>query len=110
MQQNQKLNRSKGSKILGGVCAGLGKYFGIDPIWIRLLYIFITITILFGIPIYFILWALLPEEKEKNKTKEAANNTSETKMTNDGATINEFAENSNLNQLKTEINSKLNSP
>ncbi len=103
MQQNQKLNRSKDSKILGGVCAGLGKYFGIDPIWIRLLYIFITITILFGIPIYFILWALLPEEKEKNKTKEAANNTSETKMTNDGATINEFAENSNLNQLKTEI-------
>src|SRR5688572_20104425 len=34
----KKLMRDQKRKIIGGVCAGLGNYFSIDPLWIRLLF------------------------------------------------------------------------
>jgi phage shock protein C len=38
MAQN-RLKRSAGNKILGGLCGGLGEYFSIDPTIIRLIWI-----------------------------------------------------------------------
>jgi phage shock protein PspC (stress-responsive transcriptional regulator) len=35
---NKKLFRDERRKILGGVCAGLGHYFSIDPVWPRVLF------------------------------------------------------------------------
>src|SRR3990170_3096246 len=34
----KQLYRDQKRKILGGVCAGLGNYFNVDPLWIRLLF------------------------------------------------------------------------
>lgn len=59
----KKLYRDGVNKFLGGVASGLGHYFGIDSIWVRLAFILITLTGGFGIPIYIILWILLPEAK-----------------------------------------------
>src|SRR5882672_10173814 len=36
--QPKKLFRDQKRKILGGVCAGLGHYFNVDPVWPRLLF------------------------------------------------------------------------
>lgn len=57
--------RSKKSRIIAGVCGGLGKYFNIDPTIIRLVWILITLfTGLFiGIIAYIIAWVIMPEEK-----------------------------------------------
>jgi phage shock protein PspC (stress-responsive transcriptional regulator) len=60
---SKKLYRNGENKFLGGVASGIGYYFEIDAIWIRLLLILLTITGGFGIPIYIILWILLPEAK-----------------------------------------------
>ncbi|MCX8178540.1 MAG: PspC domain-containing protein [Candidatus Aenigmarchaeota archaeon] len=38
----KRLYRSKNEKVLGGVCAGIGKYFNIDPVIVRLLWILLT--------------------------------------------------------------------
>ncbi|MCB0598178.1 MAG: DUF2807 domain-containing protein [Lewinellaceae bacterium] len=57
----KRLFRNPEDEVLGGVCSGIAAYFGIaDPLWIRLLFIVITISGGFGIPAYLILWAIVP--------------------------------------------------
>ncbi len=59
----KRLRRNKIDGVLGGVCAGLGDYFGIDPIIMRI--IFVMLVIFTGIPllVYFILWIFIPSDK-----------------------------------------------
>lgn len=58
----KRLFRNPEDEVLGGVCSGIAAYFGIaDPLWIRLLFIVITISGGFGIPAYLILWAIVPK-------------------------------------------------
>jgi phage shock protein C len=59
----QGLVRPRDGRMLGGVCAGLGRRFGLDPWIARLLFV----LILFVIPgsqilIYPVLWVLMPSE------------------------------------------------
>ncbi|MCA0132294.1 PspC domain-containing protein [Winogradskyella alexanderae] len=58
----KKLFRDTDNSYIGGVAAGLSHYFGIDTIWMRLLWILLTIgsggTFIL---IYLIFWALVPE-------------------------------------------------
>lgn len=60
--RTRKLYRDRDNSILGGVAAGFGHYFGIDPLWVRILFI-ISPFISFGtsLLIYLILWILIPE-------------------------------------------------
>ncbi|GGK99926.1 PspC domain-containing protein [Mangrovihabitans endophyticus] len=60
----QGLVRPRQGRVLGGVCAGLGRRFGLDPWITRLLFV----VILFIIPgsqilIYPLLWILMPSEE-----------------------------------------------
>lgn len=58
----KKLFRDPDNKYIGGVSSGLGHYIGLDAIWIRLIWILLTI---FSsgtfILIYIIFWILVPE-------------------------------------------------
>jgi phage shock protein PspC (stress-responsive transcriptional regulator) len=58
----KKLYRDKENAKLGGVASGIGHYFSVDPLWIRILFI-ISPWITFGTSavIYLILWILIPE-------------------------------------------------
>ena len=70
-KSEQKLYRDINHKILGGVCSGIGHYFKVDPLWIRLLFIILTpTTATVPIVLYIILWILLPET---DKIKEDEN-------------------------------------
>ncbi|MCX2681442.1 PspC domain-containing protein [Galbibacter sp. EGI 63066] len=62
-QKNHKqLYRDIDRKYIGGVCAGLSYYLGIDVLWVRLIFILITILSSgFGILIYILFWILVPE-------------------------------------------------
>ena len=61
-QRVRKLYRDIDNKYIGGVSAGLGHYFGIDAVWVRLLWILLTIFSWGGfIFIYALLWILIPE-------------------------------------------------
>jgi len=61
---NKKMFRDGDDKFLGGVCSGLGHYFNIDVVWIRLAFLILTLAGFgFGIIGYIILWVLLPEAK-----------------------------------------------
>jgi len=58
----KKLFRDTENAYIGGVSSGLGHYFGIDSLWIRLAWVALVL-IGFGSPIliYILLWILMPE-------------------------------------------------
>jgi len=66
----KKLYRSDKDKMIAGVCAGLGNYFGIEPILIRLIFILITLFGGGGVLIYLILWLIIPSESSQGSISE----------------------------------------
>jgi phage shock protein C len=56
----RKLYRSETNKMLGGVCAGLGEYFNIDPTIVRLVFVLAALLAGHGILVYVILWIVIP--------------------------------------------------
>jgi phage shock protein C len=61
--RRQGLVRPRQGRILGGVCAGLARRFGIGPWTMRILFV-ITLIVIPGsqIIVYPILWILMPSE------------------------------------------------
>ena len=59
---NKRLFRSEDERVLGGVCAGLGKYLGVDPVFIRVFFIIWTILGEAAVFVYFVLWIVIPNE------------------------------------------------
>jgi phage shock protein PspC (stress-responsive transcriptional regulator) len=60
--RSKKLYRDKDTGIVAGVCSGLGHYFGVDPVWIRIILVLLVFAGFgTGILAYIILWAVTPE-------------------------------------------------
>ncbi len=59
-ERYKKLYRSAHERMIAGVCGGLANYFGLDPTWIRLLFIFFFLFGGAAFFIYIIMWLLLP--------------------------------------------------
>lgn len=58
----KKLYRDTEHKYVAGVSSGLAHYLGIDPLWVRILWVFLTIGSGGGfILLYGLLWILIPE-------------------------------------------------
>jgi len=58
----KKLYRDETRKVIGGVCAGLAEYFGVDISIVRLLFLLTLILKGGGMLIYIILWIVLPKK------------------------------------------------
>jgi len=61
------LRRSEKNKMLAGVCGGIGKYFGIDPNIVRLVWIAVSLvggiwSIITSIVVYAIAALVMPKE------------------------------------------------
>ncbi len=48
-------------KKIGGVCGGLAEYFEVDPLLVRLLFVFLTFSLGGGLFLYLLLWILAPK-------------------------------------------------
>jgi len=57
------LRRSRDDRVLGGVCAGLGRYLGLDPVLLRIAFVVLAVAGGGGIILYVVAWILMPEEK-----------------------------------------------
>ncbi len=65
----KRLFRSKHSRILLGVCGGIGEYFGIDPVIIRVIAVLLMIPGIFpAIIAYFVLAIIVPLEGSQSTT------------------------------------------
>jgi phage shock protein PspC (stress-responsive transcriptional regulator) len=63
---NNKLRRSRSNRWIGGICGGLGDFFGISAFWFRLLFFILLLPGgLPGLLPYLLLWIIIPlEERE----------------------------------------------
>jgi len=59
----KRLYRSKKSRIIGGVCGGIGEYFDVDPVLIRLLWLILVFGFGTGVLAYIIAWIIIPEKR-----------------------------------------------
>jgi phage shock protein C len=57
-----KLYRDESRKVIGGVCAGLADYFGVDVVLMRLLFVFAVVVLGCGVLLYIILWIVIPKK------------------------------------------------
>ena len=57
----RKLYRDKDNGMVGGVLAGLGHYFGIDKVWLRIFFLILFFAWGTGVLAYIILWIVMPE-------------------------------------------------
>jgi phage shock protein PspC (stress-responsive transcriptional regulator) len=58
-----RMYRDPDHRIIGGVCAGMGAYWDIDPIILRIIFAAVTLAGGLGILVYLILYIVLPEAK-----------------------------------------------
>ena len=58
----KNIYRSEENRIIAGICGGLGEYFNIDPVIIRIIFFLLSFFGGSGIPIYLVLWLIIPNK------------------------------------------------
>ena len=58
------LVRSRTDRKIAGVAGGLAAYLGVEPLWIRIAFVVISIPGGLGVLLYLLGWVLIPEEGE----------------------------------------------
>lgn len=53
--------------MVGGVCGGLGEYFGIDPVIFRIIFVVLAIGQGMGVLLYIILMLVIPQEPKEGE-------------------------------------------
>jgi phage shock protein C len=55
--------RDPDNRVIGGVCSGMGAYWNIDPVIVRIIFIALAFAGGIGVMVYLILYIVLPEAK-----------------------------------------------
>jgi phage shock protein PspC (stress-responsive transcriptional regulator) len=63
IMNEKRLVRTEEGRMIAGVCAGLGRYFGIDPTIVRIIFVLLALFAAGGVLLYLILWLIMPMEK-----------------------------------------------
>ena len=58
--RTKRLYRSGRDRVLGGVCGGLGEFFSVDVVLVRLVWVLFSIIYGAGILAYIIAWIIIP--------------------------------------------------
>jgi phage shock protein C len=56
------LRRSRKDSVIAGVCGGLGRYLGVDPVLLRVAFVILAIGGGAGFLIYAVAWVVIPKE------------------------------------------------
>ena len=59
--KTKKLYRDKDRGTIAGVCTGLGHYFGIDAVWLKILFLILFFGFGTGLIAYIVLWVAMPK-------------------------------------------------
>ena len=61
-QPPRRLTRTREGRMIAGVCSGMARYFGVDPVLVRLGFVVATLLGFAGPIAYVVAWILMPEE------------------------------------------------
>jgi len=69
----QRLYRVPEDGRIAGLCAGLGEYFRVDPVFFRLAWVAVTVMtgVVPGTLAYLIAWLLVPREPQPRASEQA---------------------------------------
>ncbi|HET9258751.1 MAG TPA: PspC domain-containing protein [Acidimicrobiia bacterium] len=56
----RRLYRSNSQRVFAGICAGLGDYFAVDPVWFRVGFVILALGGGSGFLIYLLMWLIVP--------------------------------------------------
>ncbi len=62
-QPNQRLLLDKKNKKVAGVCAGFARYFGVDLVLMRVIWLAVAITTGVGFLVYLAAWIVVPSDQ-----------------------------------------------
>ncbi len=62
MFEGKRIWRSRDNAIIAGVCEGMGNYFEVDPVVIRILWVIFAFAGGGGIFAYLVCWLIIPQE------------------------------------------------
>jgi phage shock protein C len=62
MMETRPLRRIRSERIFGGVAAGVARAMNIDPVFVRLGFLFLALLNGFGTLLYLAMWILVPAE------------------------------------------------
>ena len=57
------VRRSRGQRLIAGVCGGIGRYLGVDPVLLRIAFIVLALANGLGVIAYVVAWVAIPEER-----------------------------------------------
>src|SRR3954454_19500968 len=58
----RRLTRSSTDRVLGGVCSGIGRYLGVDPVVVRVVAVILVFFGGAGVAVYLAAWLLVPSD------------------------------------------------
>lgn len=108
----KKLYRDSDGAQLGGVASGLGYYFGVDVVWIRIVLILLVIGGLgFGVLAYIVLWIVIPEARTTSEILEMKGepvnlSNIEKKVREEFSNVSNRFKNGNYDELGNQISQK----
>jgi phage shock protein C len=57
------VRRSRTERVVAGVCGGVGRYLGVDPVLLRIAFIILALANGLGVIAYVVAWVAIPEER-----------------------------------------------
>jgi phage shock protein C len=57
------VRRSRSERVIAGVCGGVGRYLGVDPVLLRIAFIILALANGLGLIAYVVAWVAIPEER-----------------------------------------------
>ncbi len=58
---SKQLFRSETNKVIGGVCGGLGEYFDVDPVLVRVVAVLLALATGVAVVGYIVAWIIVPK-------------------------------------------------
>jgi phage shock protein C len=80
MADQPQLYRSASDRVLAGVCGGLAKYFSVDTMLVRLVFLLLLFFGGGGVVLYLILWIIVPDERRLDATPQETMQTNTQEM------------------------------
>jgi phage shock protein C len=66
------VRRSRSERLVAGVCGGVGRYLGVDPVLLRIAFIILALANGLGVIAYVVAWVAIPEERPDQPAGPAA--------------------------------------
>ena len=69
MSNYKRLYRIPEGRVLAGVCSGIGEYFGVDPVVVRLAWLLFAFMWGSGLLAYLVAWIIVPERPSGERSR-----------------------------------------